>query len=250
MKLRIYTVGHKALPENFTLPDNYYYFKVGAKDCKADFYDDSEINIHEKNPYYCELTAYYWIWKNDKDSDVVGLAHYRRYFSKSYFFNPKNFYNTKQIEKDLRNHDIITTKLYKIYGNCFTNRVEFCHEEDVKKLRESMKRIHPDYLKTYDEVMAGNRTFLLNMFIAKKEVFDNYAKWLFDLFDDLEKYIHPENYEGNYKRVFGYLSETLLTVYVFHNHLKYKCVRVNVTDKTFWQRVRNKLRKIILRKNQ
>ena len=42
--------------------------------------DDTGDNISAKNPFYSELTAQYWLWKNVHDVDYVGLCHYRRYF--------------------------------------------------------------------------------------------------------------------------------------------------------------------------
>lgn len=39
------------------------------------------VHIADLNKYFCEMTAIYWVWKNDiQDADFVGFCHYRRFF--------------------------------------------------------------------------------------------------------------------------------------------------------------------------
>ena len=43
--------------------------------------DNEGINISQKNPNYCELTALYWARHNLPETvTAIGLTHYRRYF--------------------------------------------------------------------------------------------------------------------------------------------------------------------------
>ena len=62
-------------------------------------------NIDNLNPWYCELTGLYYLWKHCND-DIVGLEHYRRYFVNE----KKNILNEFEIKEILKNNDII---LYK-----------------------------------------------------------------------------------------------------------------------------------------
>ena len=73
-----------ATHKKYSFPNDKMYMpiQVGAKLNEDLGYQKDSIgyNISEKNPYYCELTALYWAWKN-LETDYLGLVHYRRYFS-------------------------------------------------------------------------------------------------------------------------------------------------------------------------
>lgn len=63
----------------------YHPIHVGRAVSKVDLSriigDDTGDNISHLNPLYCETTATYWAWKNDVESDYIGICHYRRFFS-------------------------------------------------------------------------------------------------------------------------------------------------------------------------
>ena len=82
MTIKILVATHKKCE----LPTDYIYLPIQVgkalhPDLDLDIQpDNTGDNISVKNPYYSELTAIYWAWKN-LDADYVGLAHYRRHFS-------------------------------------------------------------------------------------------------------------------------------------------------------------------------
>jgi hypothetical protein len=55
-----------------------------------------------------------------------------------------------------------------------------------------------------------------NMLLCKKDLFDEYSKWLFDILFEVEKRIHQdvETRDTYQKRVYGFLSERLTRVFV------------------------------------
>ena len=64
------------------------------------------------------------------------------------------------------------------------------------------------------------------MLIARKEIFDDYCKWLFGILFELEREIEISK-DSCQVRVFGFLSERMLRIYLEADKLKVK--ELNVT---------------------
>ena len=248
-RISIYTVSHK----RFNPPKNGIYIpiQVGKRFSGLDLgylSDDTGDNIAERNKNYCELTALYWIWKN-ASSDIVGLCHYRRYFTKNGFSSrEKCFLDEKSIEKYLLSSDIIVPR--KFYWNC---TVAECYtrgagkQKDLQNTRNIIQTKYPEYLDDFDAVLASDNAFYCNMFIAKKQLVDQYCEWLFDILMSLEEITDLTGYTVQEARIYGYLSELLLNVWISKNGLDYAEVPVVNTDEKMRTRFRRSVSNIIRR---
>ena len=81
MKIRIYTMTHKVFlePEDKNLYIPLHVGRALGGDLGY-LNDNTGENISAWNDRYGELTGVYWVWKNDTDSDIIGICHYRRFF--------------------------------------------------------------------------------------------------------------------------------------------------------------------------
>lgn len=243
--MKVYVVTHK--PFDGRLPEHYEYIQVNA--AKSTHFcaltDDTGDNISEKNPYYCELTAAYWIWKNDHENDIVGLAHYRRFLTTAPLSSsPKHYLNEKKVTKLLKKYDFISTRLFHFDCTVKEQVAENVHEHDFDLLRETVIEICPEYLQTYDNVMNGKETYFYNMFFCKKELWDQYHTWLFSLLFALEPKVDMTGYSVQEQRLYGFLSERLFTVYVLHHHLKVKRYFEHTVGVSKWKKITEKLKRI------
>ena len=244
--IKIYVVSHKK--SDIKLPENYTLFQAGAKRNGAFCENNDAVgddNISAKNPYYCELTATYWIWKNDKTSDIVGLMHYRRFLTTHRFSkSPKNYLNGKEICGFLENYDFIVPPLYKNKPSVTAMLCDTVRKKDVELLRMSIERIQPSYIDTFDKVFNGKYTYFCNMFVTRKSEWDKYCEWLFSILFDMERYVDMTGYSNEEKRLYGFLAERLLTVYLIHNNKKVKRVHMIRPKKFILSRVLARLKRI------
>ncbi|KRL31387.1 lipopolysaccharide biosynthesis glycosyltransferase [Companilactobacillus paralimentarius DSM 13238 = JCM 10415] len=206
--------------------DIYFPILVGAyKNYKKEITyqrDDIGDNISKKNSSYNELTAIYWAWKN-LDADIVGLVHYRRYFFKNVVNKDlKNVIDKNDIEALLSKHDVILPRKrnYIIETN-YSHYIHAHHKEPIDETRKIIARYYPEYLSSFDKVMSRRKAHMFNMFIMKRNLFDNYSKWLMGVLDKLEDKIDISNYSVQESRVFGYVSEVLMDVWIETNGVNY-----------------------------
>lgn len=173
--------------------------------------DNTGDNISEKNPYYSELTAQYWAWKN-LNVEYVGLCHYRRFF--------ENIITNDNVDTILGNHkDVLSiTPIHEKYRNSLRLVRASCLE-DYQIFMYSLKKTHPDYYETAKEYLSKGIVVPFNMFVMKKQLFDSFAQWQFDILFEMEKYVRFSPY-SRARRVFGYYAEMLLPIYIKKNNLK------------------------------
>lgn len=234
-----YVVSH--LDKKIDLPNEYSFIYVGnlTKDIKGIHDSDSDDNIAYKNPYYSELTAYYYIWKNLNDS-YIGIDHYRRFLSwKRFSFNNKYLVSQEDLKK--YNVDVILPKKYT-FANSYKlqNLPEVNYSLEV--LENIFKRQFSDYYQTYVEVLESKSLHLCNMLLTSKDIFDSYCRWLFPILTELEKEIDYKNFEGKAQRVFGFVSECLLNVYFKQNNFKIKEAYIVTPEIKITTRLINRVR--------
>ena len=87
-------------------------------------------------------------------------------------------------------------------------------------IRSTVKSIYPDYIDAYDKVMKGSEIYFCNMMISSRVLFRQYCEWLFSILFDIERNVDMTGYSDYQKRLYGFISERLLTVWIEKNSLK------------------------------
>lgn len=188
--------------------------------------DNTGDNISKKNSTFNELTALYWGWKN-LNVDALGLVHYRRYLSMNHSKNVDKVLTKEQVTKLLENFDIVLPTKRRYYVE--TNESHYMHAhhpEPLAVMRDVVNDKYPEYLKSYDMVMKRTSAHMFNMFVMKKKPLDEYCEWMFNILFEVEKRTDISNYNDYEKRVYGFLSELLLDVWLDVNN-NYDITEVN-----------------------
>lgn len=225
--MSIYVITHKYIENRPKISNFYKWLYVGAykQNNKKNgyLYDDEGKNISKKNANFCELTGVYWVAHNCED-DIKGIVHYRRFFTHNVWSEKEeNFYKESDIRKILEKYDcIVSDRMYFSCGNIRNHYKKHHYAKDLELLKDVISYKCPEYLEAFEIAMSKNYLFPYNMIIAKKNIFNDYANWLLGLLLELEKNENISGYDMYQSRVYGFLSERLMNVWLVHNNIKYK----------------------------
>ena len=254
--IKILSATHKrySMPEDeMYIPLQVNCYANGHFDEPRFQYDDVGDNISAKNPYYCELTALYWGWKN-LDCDYLGLVHYRRYLvgDKKPARNGKDVREKERPEGEkARSEDVradrklemvltgsqaqdlldvlakqgiyvvLPVKRNYYIETLFSHYAHSHHETDLLVTSRVIFEFFPEYAEAFTEVMKRHRSHMFNMCIMRKDLLDAYCTWLFDVLGKVEERLDISWYTDFDKRVYGRLSELLLDVWLTRNDIMY-----------------------------
>lgn len=227
----MYVITHKTLtPEHIqTFPDKYKLIHAGRAIGEELGYlgDNTGDNISELNLYINEMTSLYWIWKNTSHTHV-GLSHYRRFFFKD---KKENLLTEEEALTLLEDYDIIVLRPIHILITWHELIIRAVRDEKLvtfaeEIIKKNLMRTQPDYLDAFDYRMKFSGGYFKSMFVARKNVFNDYCEWFFSFMLDSTREVlretHLPKIVGNAKRLMGFLSEGMLTVWLMKNNLRVK----------------------------
>lgn len=250
---KIYVLHYKD-GEPFPAQSGYVHLLAGKKTYQKDSAltgDDTLDNISAKNKYYSELTGIYWIWKN-QPGEIVGTCHYRRFYTAQeepfsyrlkrflYFFagmhigrhgliytSDKKFWGDKiltceEATQFLEEFDAVMPEKRKLRQSIEAHYNKYHDANDLQLLRDIVREKAPAYVQSLETTLSSKGLYANNMMIMRWEKFDALCSWLFGILFEFERRSSLENYTDYQQRIFGFLSERLITAWVEHQQLKVK----------------------------
>ena len=235
MNTQIAVVTHRKYPifrDELYLPLMAGAFDMSEAETAGYVRDDSGDSISDRNPEYCELTGLYWMWKNF-DAQNAGICHYRRYFA-SPGRGKKRVLRQGGADQLMARYSVVLPRPRRYIIE--SNYSQFAHSHGSYALDEVRKIIadrYPEYIEAYDRRMAMTTGHRFNMFIMRRDLLDRYCTWLFDILFELEKRVNDSSHADcsarnaerpiqiNSQRLYGYVAERLLDVWLDREGLDY-----------------------------
>jgi hypothetical protein len=237
--MKIFVISHKPITVDLGAP--FYPLYVGqAANTKPGLNDQTGDSISNKNSYYSELTAQYWVWKNLLTSievdEIVGFCHYRRFFS--YGLSVNNLLDIRKINHTQKISDLLQKECdvllakqstFPLKQHWFSRSIalkkvkfpweslslfeQFELEHDVEDLISAAHLLPKEHKEDFISYLNGYSMSAYNMYAAKPAVLENYFATLFPWLFEVEKQLDLKNKDSYQARLPGFISERFASYY-------------------------------------
>ncbi len=198
------------------------------------FYDNTGENIANKSALYGKLTAQYWAWKNTS-SKYVGFCEHDCYFGFDFsgndwapasiedkFINAdsQNIYglDDEAIREFVEQYDVMVAapQHKNNQDSCEQHKHTNLYKKDLESVISILKSKYPQYCADVDAFIDSSLSYTKNMFIMKREIFNNYSEWLFTLLQEFIDSTDMSLYSKESLLTPQYLATDLLGIYLEH----------------------------------
>ena len=228
--LQIYATFHRDFPFN---PHCNWIVPVASAQYSATNIparDDTGYNIAHLNPYYCEITTHYWVWKN-RPSDYVGFYHYRRYLDfcpprpdeppvEDWLAHLTSMDQKMQLTALLRSCDVVISQKENLQETISQHYDRCVPTGSFRTYVRILKERYPEYAALADlyDVMTISTT--RNMFIMSWLQFDSYMRALMPILNDAFN-MQPLSGNDQFDRFPGYIAERFLGLWLLRHRIPY-----------------------------
>ena len=232
-RYKIYTVSYKEYCEI----DSPLYSTVWVGDAIRSGFngirDNEGENISNYNSIINECTALFWIWKNDKESDYIGLNHYRRFFS-----SPVDIgwlLQEKELRVIMKGCDVVVCKAV-ILDKCIPDKMrdqicEDAFDAGYRAIKSVFDGKSAKEREAFERFIQGNVLYPRQMFVMRRELLNEYCSWLFPiLFEMIKRVEIKDSWDAYSKRVIGFWAERMLTVWLLYTGYRIEELPVIMTD--------------------
>ena len=212
--------------------------------------DDTGDNISEKQMSYNELTVQYWAWKNDHESDYIGLCHYRRFLCfadasrlnvvrnarkhlVAYAIDEYNIArfgleDERQMRSLIETSDVVVAEPQKMgkigtphgrkrtaYEHWVAHDRSLIFKKDLDKMLDILDRDYPDFARDTRRYLSGEFFLGFNCFVLRRDLFEKLCAIEFDVLAKLETQVNLTNYSQAQSRIFGFMGEIIFSTYIY-----------------------------------
>jgi hypothetical protein len=230
--VKIFQVFHKDFPFN---SDCKWLNPIGVNGYESNGFlsDAKDENISNLNPYYCELTALYWVLKNTK-SNYVGLCHYRRYFS---FISLNNYMPVLDVVANIEDinslthgdqydslinlldfTDVIVPTKQILLPSIKAHYLNYSESPPWYAFIDALKYLYPNIKDPHLFYEINTKSSLFNMFVMKRPILEKYCSDLFTVINLVFKKIGSP-YDQYNNRYPGFLAERFLDFWLMANKI-------------------------------